>query len=339
MTENTVGSENTVGPAGILLLNKSPGYTSFDSLNAVKKALGTRKVGHTGTLDKFASGLLVVLAGWALKLSPWFDRCDKQYEGVIRFGVETDTLDPEGVAVGEGEVPSREQLEQALTRFRGDIMQAPPAYSAIHIEGKRAYQLARSGAEVQMEKRPVTIHALELRSYEPPLACVYVHCSKGTYIRSLARDIALAAGSRAHLASLERKRVAGFDLGGAVPMDSPDLAAALRPISPETFNALALPWTQVDDAAAKSMRQGKPLNRLLEDVPELRNLSTDYTDLHGLNSINNLKSAKIRENPRTSSPDSESLGVFCDGTFVAVIVKKQGAGGDRWAYGYVHAGA
>jgi tRNA pseudouridine55 synthase len=292
--------------AGILLLNKSPGYTSFDSLNAVKKALGTRKVGHTGTLDKFASGLLVVLAGWALKLSPWFDRCDKCYEGIIRFGVETDTLDPEGTPVGEGEVPSREQLEQALTLFRGDIMQAPPAYSAIHLDGKRAYQLARSGVEVKMEKRPVSIYKLELRSYEPPLACMYVHCSKGTYIRSLARDIALAAGSRAHLAGLERKRVAGFDVADAVPMDSLDMAVALRPISPETFDTLALPWTQVDEAAAKNMRQGKPLDRLLGEVPF-----------------------------------SESLGVFYEGAFVAVIVKKQGTGvgSDRWSYGYVHAGA
>ncbi|GHV77066.1 tRNA pseudouridine synthase B [Spirochaetia bacterium] len=287
---------------GILLLNKPAGLTSFDSLNAVKKALGTRKVGHTGTLDKFASGLLVVLAGWALKLSPWFDRCDKQYEGVIRFGVETDTLDPEGVPVGEGEVPSRERLEQALTMFQGDIMQAPPAYSAIHIEGKRAYQMARSGAEVKMEERPVTIHALELRSYKPPLANVYVHCSKGTYIRSLARDIALAAGSRAHLACLERTRVAGFDLADAVPMDSPNLAAALGPISPETFDALGLPWITVDEAVAKSMRQGKPLDRMIGDVPI-----------------------------------PESLGVFCDDGFVAVIVKKQG--NRSWSYGYVHAGA
>jgi tRNA pseudouridine55 synthase len=298
---------------GILLLNKSPGYTSFDSLTAVKRALGTRKVGHTGTLDKFASGLLVVLAGWALKLSPWFDRCDKRYEGVIRFGVETDTLDPEGVPVAEGEVPGREQLEQALPQFRGDIMQAPPAYSAIHLEGKRAYQLARSGAEVKMEKRPVSIYKLELLSYDPPLASVYVHCSKGTYSRSLARDIALAAGSRAHLVSLERKRVAGFDLIDAVSADSPDLTAALRPISPETFDALALPWITVDEAAAKNMRQGKPLGRLMGDVPA-----------------------------------ADAVGVFCNRVFAAVIVKQQSAGdgrrsdrwsNDQWSYGYVYAGA
>ncbi|GHV29667.1 hypothetical protein AGMMS4952_15680 [Spirochaetia bacterium] len=313
--------------SGILLLNKLPGYTSFDSLNAVKKALGTRKVGHTGTLDKFASGLLVVLTGWALKLSPWFDRCDKRYEGVIRFGVETDTLDPEGVPVGEGEIPTREQLEQALAQFCGTIMQAPPAYSAIHIEGKRAYQLARSGAEVRMEKRPVTIHALELRSYDPPLACVYVHCSKGTYIRSLARDIALTAGSRAHLTSLVRQRVAGFDVSGAVSADSPDLAAALRPITPETFDALALPWTNVDEAVAKSMCQGKPLDRLLGDVPI--QAKTPFGTVESTASAAALPAAAV----------SESLGVFCGCVFVAVIVKKQGAGDSRWSYGYVHAGA
>jgi tRNA pseudouridine55 synthase len=293
--------------AGILLLNKFPGYTSFDSLNVVKRALSTRKVGHTGTLDKFASGLLVVLAGWALKLSPWFDRCDKRYEGVIRFGVETDTLDPEGEPVGEGPVPSRDALERALAQFRGDILQAPPAYSAIHLGGKRAYELARSGAELKMKERPVAIHALELRSYEPPLARISVHCSKGTYIRSLARDIAIAAGSRAHLAALERRRVAGFDLADAVPMDSPGLAAALRPVSPETFEALGLPVIAVDGAAARHMRQGKPLGQLPGDAA----LSPAW------------------------KAGPESLGVFHNREFVAALVKN--ASHDRWSYGYVHA--
>jgi tRNA pseudouridine55 synthase len=165
--------------AGVLLLNKSPGYTSFESLGAVKKALATGKVGHTGTLDKFATGLLVVLAGWALKLSPWFDRCDKRYRGTIRFGVETDTLDGEGSPIATAEPPSREALERALDQFRGDILQAPPAYSAIHIGGRRAHELARSGKAPEMPKRPVTIYELELCYYEPPLAEVYARCSKG----------------------------------------------------------------------------------------------------------------------------------------------------------------
>jgi tRNA pseudouridine55 synthase len=298
--------------AGILLLNKSPGCTSFESLAAVKKALVTGKVGHTGTLDKFASGLLVVLAGWALKLSPWFDRCDKRYRGTIRFGVETDTLDGEGKPIATAEPPGREALEQALDQFRGDIMQAPPAYSAIHIGGRRAYELARSGEAPEMKQRPVRIHALELRSYAPPLADVYVHCSKGAYIRSLARDIALAAGSRGYLAGLERRRVAGFDLAEAVPMDSPELAAALRPIRPETFDALGLPWLCVDDEAAAYLRQGKPPDRLLDALLPVVE-----------------QGAGSREKPQ------ESLALFCGGVFVALMEKKAGAG--RWSYGYVHA--
>jgi tRNA pseudouridine55 synthase len=289
--------------AGILLLNKSPGCTSFESLNAIKKALATGKVGHTGTLDKFASGLLVVLAGWALKLSPWFDRCDKRYRGTIRFGVETDTLDGEGKPVAAADPPSREALEQALDQFRGDIMQEPPAYSAIHIGGRRAHELARSGAAPEMQKRPVRIYALELCSYEPPLAEVNVHCSKGAYIRSLARDIALAAGSRGHLIGLERRRVAGFDLADAVPPDAPDLAAALRPIGPETFDSLGLPWTNVEDDAAAFLRQGKHPDRLGGTALPV--------------------------------PETASLAVFCRGDFVALMERKAGAG--RWSYGYVHA--
>jgi tRNA pseudouridine55 synthase len=293
--------------AGILLLNKSPGCTSFEALNPVKKALATGKVGHTGTLDKFASGLLVVLAGWALKLSPWFDRCDKQYRGIIRFGVETDTLDGEGRPVATAEPPGREALEQALDQFRGDIMQAPPAYSAIHIGGRRAHELARSGKAPEMIERPVTIYALELCSYAPPLAEVRVHCSKGAYIRSLARDLALAAGSRGHLIGLERQQVAGFDLADAVPMDAPDLAAALRPITPETFIALGLPWASVGDGAAQSLRQGKPPDRLID--------------------------AALPAPARGTGSPPESLALFCDGGFVALMERKAG----RWSYGYVHA--
>jgi tRNA pseudouridine55 synthase len=293
--------------AGILLLNKSPGYTSFESLNPVKKALSTGKVGHTGTLDKFASGLLVVLAGWALKLSPWFDRCDKRYRGIISFGVETDTLDGEGRPVAAAAPPGREALERALDQFRGEIMQAPPAYSAIHIGGRRAHELARAGKAPEMQKRPVRIYALELCSYEPPLAEVYVHCSKGAYIRSLARDLALAAGSRGHLVSLERQRVAGFDLADAVPPDAPDLAAALRPITPETFDALGLSWASVEDDAALWLRRGKPPDRIMAAI--------------------------LPASDRGGDDAPESRALFCGAAFVALVERRAG----RWSYGYVHA--
>jgi tRNA pseudouridine55 synthase len=255
-------------PSGLLLFNKQPGVTSFAALGDIKRALGTGKVGHTGTLDKFAGGLLVVLTGRALKLSPWFSHCDKQYEGVIHFGVETDTLDPEGAVAAEAPPPSREAVEAVLPQFTGNIMQAPPAYSAIHINGKRASALARSGEMPEMQKRPVCVYRLELRAWEPPLARMFVHCSSGTYIRSLARDIALAAGSRAHLTALVRTRVAGFSLEDAVAADAISGAVSAGslpgPIDTAVFDALALPRFAVDDAEARRIVHGKPLARILD---------------------------------------------------------------------------
>jgi tRNA pseudouridine55 synthase len=243
-------------PSGLILLRKKPGLTSFEALGEVKRALGTGKVGHTGTLDKFAEGLLVVLTGRALKLSPWCVHCDKQYEGVIRFGIETDTLDPEGSPIAEAPPPSREAVEKILPQFTGDIIQTPPVYSAIHIDGKRASALARSGVMPEMKKRPVHIYKLELRSWEPPFARIFVHCSSGTYIRSLARDIALAAGSRAHLTALVRTKVAGFRLEEASD-NTPSFVP--RPIDKPVFTALGLPWFEVEPQDAENIMHGKPL--------------------------------------------------------------------------------
>ena len=228
MASTQISHDNA--PSGLILLHKQPGITSFDALRDIKRMLGTGKVGHTGTLDKFAEGLLLALAGRALKLSRWFTHLDKQYEGVICFGAETDTLDPEGAVIAEAPLPSREAVEAALTRFCGAIEQAPPAYSAIHIDGKRASALARRGEIPQMQKRQVTIYRLELLSWQPPLAKIFVHCSSGTYIRSLARDIALAAGSRAHLVGLIRAKVGGFELEESVLLGTGDQGSGVRVI-------------------------------------------------------------------------------------------------------------
>ena len=214
---------------GLLLFNKEPGLTSFASLKVVKKAFSTGKVGHTGTLDKFASGLLLVLVGRAVKLASSFVGLPKEYTGTILFGTETDTLDPEGAVIARGELPSREQVEAVLAEFRGEFLQEPPAYSALHIGGRRAHELAREGKIPEMKKRPVKIFELELLSWTPPEAKIHVRCSAGTYIRSLARDIALAAGSRAHLSALNRSAVGTFRLEDAVLKDA-DLHEALLPM-------------------------------------------------------------------------------------------------------------
>ena len=299
------------GPSikGLLLLRKAPGLTSFDSLNIIKKALSTGKVGHTGTLDKFASGLLLVLIGQAGKLCPWFSSCDKEYSGLIRFGIETDTLDPEGKIIAEAEIPSRKTVEEVLPGFRGNILQAPPAYSAIHVGGKRAHELSRQGRAPEMEKRPVTIKELELVSWDPPFAGIRVCCTAGTYIRSLARDIALAAGSRAHLSNLVRNRIGGFHLSQAFDpeMSICGVAEAIKPIDPEVFNALGLPYVYASQEQIQKIIHGQSLNELV---------------CNGL--VKDLATAP-------------TVGVFGrekgKETLVAVLEQKNG----KWSYGHVFA--
>jgi tRNA pseudouridine55 synthase len=295
-----------ISRTGYLLLNKKPGYSSFESLFAVKKAFGTGKVCHTGTLDKFAGGLLVVLAGRAVKLAAWFSGCDKRYTGRIRLGEETDTLDPEGQVIARSEPCSREAFESAMSGFVGEILQAPPEYSALHINGTRAHLLARRGLGPKMEKRPVTVYSLRLVSWDPPFAGIDVHCSKGTYIRSLARDIALAAGSRAHLSALVRTAVGGFLLEDAVSPpdagrmeDGPEreaLEKALRPLNPELFRRLDIPCLEIDEKEAAAVSHGGSL-RFLEE----------------------------------RAVSSTTLALFHGGVLAAVVEKKDGS----WGYGYV----
>jgi tRNA pseudouridine55 synthase len=297
--------------AGLILLNKKPGVTSFESLGEVKRALGTGKVGHTGTLDKFAQGLLIVLTGRALKLTPWFSHCDKQYRGRIYFGAETDTLDPEGQIIADAEIPSREKVEQALTMFKGDIMQKPPVFSAIHVNGQRASKLARSGEAVEMKERAVNIYKLELESWQPPFADIFVHCSSGTYIRSLARDIALAAGSRAHLCSLIRTRVANFMLEDAKEGEcgvgsSPSFLPL--PITKTVIAAIGLAWFEVTPSETENIFHGKPLTPILEGKPVF---SHDARLTHN-----------VADFP---------AAVFSGETLIAIVEKS----GGKWKYGCV----
>jgi tRNA pseudouridine55 synthase len=290
-------------PGGLLLLHKKSGLTSFEALHEVKRALKTSKVGHTGTLDKFAQGLLPVLAGRAVKLSPWFTHADKQYRGKIHFGLETDTLDPEGRIIAQGPLPDRQAVEEALDGFRGEILQAPPAYSAIHLGGKRASELARSGETPEMKKRAVTIYRLDLAAWEPPFAEIEVRCSSGAYIRSLARDLALAAGSRGYLAALTRTRFAGFDLSQAVSGGGEVLAAALRPIDRTVIEGLGLLAFEISGHDLQKFIHGKPIYQVLA--------AADYQD-----------------------PAASAAAVFCGDEFAGIIERRPGK---DWTYGYVYA--
>lgn len=202
--------------SGVLLLAKKSGLTSFASLSSVKRILNTGKVGHTGTLDSFADGLLVVLTGKLTKLVPHITNFDKKYSALVEFGSETDTLDPTGQIVSTGKIPSKEEILSALEKFKGEIEQVPPAYSALHVDGKRASDLIREGKTVELKARKITVHSIELVDFQDKYALIEVTCSKGTYIRSLARDIAKACGTVAHLKALRRTRVGIFDLKDAV---------------------------------------------------------------------------------------------------------------------------
>jgi tRNA pseudouridine55 synthase len=235
--------------SGLALLRKPEGITSFKALYPVKRAVAPAKVGHAGTLDRFACGLLVVLVGSYSRLAHHVVSREKFYRGLVGFGSETSTLDPEGEVLGVADPPSRKALEDALPAFRGSILQLPPTYSAVHVGGKRAYEIARGGGVPELKERRVEIYSLELISYENGNALIEVRCSSGTYIRSLARDIAIACGSRAHLRCLERLSIGSFQVEDAVAPEAFDPVTDLRTIGPGDASCLGLRSVGLGDSA------------------------------------------------------------------------------------------
>jgi tRNA pseudouridine55 synthase len=205
--------------SSILLIDKPSGITSFSALSPLKRTID-KKVGHAGTLDKFAHGLIIALTGRFTKLNTLFSTLDKTYIATFEFGKQTETLDPEGEVLATADIPSLEEITAAIqSQFLGEIDQVPPIYSAVHVNGKRSYAMARSNQEVTLESRKVTIYDIQILSWESPYLTLQIHCSKGTYIRSLARDIALAVNSRAYVTQLERTSIGPYLLSEAVSTD------------------------------------------------------------------------------------------------------------------------
>ena len=209
----------TDNPSGIVPFAKQSGLTSFSSLWSIKHALNTEKVGHTGTLDSFADGLLVVLSGSLTHLVPHITGFKKTYLAVVCFGTETDTLDPCGIVTKNSAVPDREAVEKACEKFTGALLQVPPVFSAIHVDGQRASDMARNGNAVALEPRQIFVYSNTLLDFKEPTAedknayaLIQIECSKGTYIRALARDMAEFLGSCAHLSALRRTQVGPFSL-------------------------------------------------------------------------------------------------------------------------------
>ncbi len=207
--------------SGILTIDKPRGLTSHDVIQAVRRAARVRRVGHAGTLDPLATGVLVVCLGSATRVIEEIQAAEKHYRTRVRLGIETSTHDAEGEAV-ESRDPSgltRKRVEEALDAFRGEILQKPPMYSALKHEGKRLYELARAGIDVEREPRPVTVHQLEMIEWDPPELVLEMTVSKGTYVRAIARDLGRDLGAGGHLVDLRRTAIGRFTIENAEPLE------------------------------------------------------------------------------------------------------------------------
>ncbi len=218
---------------GLLLIDKERGKTSFDVIKVLKKKKRVIKAGHTGTLDKFAEGLLAVLVDKYTRLIPLFSNMDKTYRAVIRFGEQTDTLDIYGKIVKRGGIPSLEDIRGAITNFVGEIEQVPPIFSAVHVEGKRAYRYAMNGERPSLNARKVTIYYFKIAGYNPPDLEVQLKVSKGTYIRAVARDLGEKLNSCAYVTYLKREGIGDFKVDEAKRVDAVKIPDDL--ISPYDF--------------------------------------------------------------------------------------------------------
>lgn len=255
---------NTIN--GVICINKPQDFTSFDVVAIMRRAAGTRKIGHGGTLDPMATGVLPIYIGRAAKTADLNPVSDKKYRATFRLGVTTDTEDVWGKVLTEDEKPvTLAEITDAVKAMQGDIMQMPPMYSAVKINGKRLYDLARQGIEVDRAARPVTVYSIELSEYDRQnrTGTLDIHCSKGTYIRTIISDIGKKLGSGAIMTSLCRTMAAGFTLSDCHDIEK------LRNMPPEDTAKLVLPTERVfscydevslDDAQKKLFMNGMILD-------------------------------------------------------------------------------
>lgn len=251
---------NSLG--GVLCLDKPQGPTSHDVVNQVRRLAGLRRVGHAGTLDPLASGLLLLCLGRSTRLIEYLVGQDKLYETTVRLGQSTTTYDAEGSLTAERPFThlSQNEISTALAPFRGAIQQQPPLYSAIKQGGQPLYKLARQGAKnVARPFRPVTIHELTLLSWEPPFLSLRAACSSGTYIRSLGHDLGEALGCGGHLTALRRLAIGAFTVDTAVPLDSLTRENIVDHLLPPDTAVRHLPRLDLPSAEAAAILQGKPV--------------------------------------------------------------------------------
>lgn len=255
---------------GVFVVAKEPGPTSHDIVALIRRLTGVRRVGHGGTLDPFAAGVLPVFVGHATRLVEYHMGDGKEYRALVCFGSRSTTDDLDGELTPTGNAPVREQAESALADFRGEIEQVPPDYSAVRVAGRHAYELARLGAKPELRPRRVTIQRLEMTTWQAddpsrPVATLEVACSAGTYIRALARDLGERLGTGAYLAALTRTASGDFRLADAHPLpelrDALSSGEAMRLLLPPDIGLDRYPRVKLADAALRHLLRGQQLRR------------------------------------------------------------------------------
>ncbi|MBI3439171.1 MAG: tRNA pseudouridine(55) synthase TruB [Proteobacteria bacterium] len=269
--------------SGWIVLDKPEDITSTQAVSAVRRVFNANKAGHSGTLDPLASGILPIALGEATKTMPWMVEAEKEYVFTIRWGVSTETQDREGKPTAESDVrPSREAVEAALKGFIGEIEQIPPQYSAIKVDGERAYDLARAGEEVELEARKVVVYEAEVSGTDgPDLISIRIRCGKGFYIRALVRDLAAALGAEGHVWRLRRTAVGPFRENQSVTLDDLQLlgqkGAASERLNPVETALDDIPALAINEGDAFKLRQGRPIVLLPHVVETLKPKFRDRT--------------------------------------------------------------
>ena len=288
---------------GVMVLDKPRGCTSAQALNRVKKAVGAKKAGHTGTLDPFATGVLPVCFNQATKAIPYLGDDIKEYEAEMTLGISTDTMDDTGTVTGrvDAEHIGRDDVEEVIEGFSGEIMQVPPMYSAAKVSGRKLYSLAREGKEIERKPKRVTIEEIRLLHFSYPKATFYVRCSRGTYVRVIASDAGRKLGCGAHLSELRRLRSGPFTLSGA---------SSIEDVESGNYNILPLeevlggyPRVHLEGGLCESVRNGIPISREAlsgVELPEFKN--RDIITVFYRNTILSICEAK------TDSDEFEYMG-------------------------------
>ena len=278
---------------GILVLDKPPGISSMEVVRRIKRSSGMRRVGHGGTLDPMATGVIPICLGRATRMMEYMLDSSKEYIGEVRLGISTNSYDAEGEITSRSDASGvkREDVEDVLNSFLGQIEQIPPMFSALKRNGKRLYELARQGVEVEREPRSMTVHSIRLQDWNPPVAAVHIECSRGFYMRSLAHDVGVQLGCGAHLKSLTRMRTGRFRISDAVSLET----------AQRSFEDCSWPELLVS------------LDSVLGDLRAIIVGETEQT------SIQNGRAVPISEDSPSLRSDEQFRAYGLDGEFLAIM--------------------